>query len=223
MKKTGNKIKRKYVCSKCNSQSCVYRNGKALCPKEATSVLCRIELLNNNDRLACVATNGCNAYYHVVQTNTVIFNVENMYCIILDYEVESALDNKKLCLPRTLSTCRFRMQNMHGRDWCKKGNVTIGEIIHRLVYGDQMIEMLKQSGDQEDHQAETYNEKICNTQYCDNPVEASHRVCVEIKNQDELNQFLDDLIDADENDEGIYYNKGQKQRTKKGRKFVYFK
>lgn len=214
----------KYICGKCYDGKCPYRDGKALCPKMATSVICETKLLDENSRVKIVATNGVNRYYHVRKSNTVIFNVENMYCILIDYKVKSAVGgNKKICLPIALSACRYTMQNCHGRDWCRNGKCTIGEVIHRLVNGNLMIDLAKQNGYQEDHRTETFNEKICNTQYGPNPVEASHQVRVEIKTQKELNEFLDDLIAAEKAKNGVYYDKIKKARVKRNRQFVHFK
>jgi hypothetical protein len=147
--------------------------------------------------------------------------VENMYCVLIDNDVTMYNQSTPSSLPQALSMFKYSMQRQGNRDWPRGGaSGYLGEDIHRLAHGDNAVDLAKAHGLQRDHQAETYNEKLCNTDYNHNPVEKNHHVRVEIRDAKQLDEFLDDIVKADNNSDGVYYDKHQKRKDNHGRKFV---
>ena len=62
---------------------------KKLDKATATSIICSTDFLDNSDRLQRVADNGSNIYYRVNETNTVIMHVEEDFCIVTSYMVDT--------------------------------------------------------------------------------------------------------------------------------------
>lgn len=213
-------IKTKESCMHCK-YPCDIQGCKELCPITSSSILCDTMLLDMNDRLELVSRNGANnKYYHVKESNTVIFHVEYSFCVLIDY-IFFASPEEKVYIPLQLAKNIYHMNHYSGRDWCRSGNNYLGYSIYKLIYGQEYIDMKRSQGLTFDHMAETYNEKLFNTEFNTNAVEHSHQVKVDIKEMMELNLLLDDIIMADINHNGVYYDKKVKKRKKNGRGFVF--
>jgi hypothetical protein len=165
--------------------------------------------------------NGKNKYYRVNNSNTVIMNVEHMYCELIDNMVTMYNQQTPSSLPQALKMFKYTMQRIRNRDWCQGGaNKYLGEDIQRMVHGNKKVDLAKRQGLKRDHMAETYNEKVDNVEYNNNPVEKNHHVRVEIRSMKELDEFLDDIVAADKAKDGVYYERANKKKNTHGRNFV---
>lgn len=190
-------------CSTCVYECEPNKNSKVLRKCEATSILCRLDLLTRNSRLRMVTKRGNNRYFSIDSCNTTIMYVEDSFCIILDSMVQTYNSNGEwYSLPCMLSAQHYGVyQNDQGRDWVKgtSGNRPIGHDIQDLVYGNG-AKVARQKGYTLDHGAETHNEKLVNCIYkLDNRNEGSHKIVRVLDTPEKLDEYIDAVIAKGEN------------------------
>lgn len=177
----------------------------------STSIICRLELLESNNRLKLVARKRDNRYFLVKGTNSVIMHVKEDCCILLNYMVHTHNSEDKQNLSVILSIRHFGVYKEKKRDWIKDTATSeiLGHVIQKIVYGDVVVEDYKKQGMTLDHGAETWNEKIENCMYKkDNWNNGSHRIPVRIENQNQLNILIYKIIKMD-GKEGYLYRKNK--------------
>ena len=170
---------------------------KVLDKDSSTSILCDVAILDASEKLKLVAACRDNKYYLVGNTNTVLMHVEEGFCILCDYMVYEKV------LPILMKNAHYAVYQSAGRDWIK--NSATGQLI-----GYDIKEFLTgQSGRPQgmtlDHMAETFNEMEKNKQFStDNINEGSHRIQVKISSEDDLNIFINQIIENDGKPGGIF-------------------
>lgn len=198
---------------------------KILCPLEVSSILCDDELLSKNTRLKRICCDAPNKYFFIKRTNTVIMVVENKHCILIDYEQYIFEERKIGILACKLSKNKYYIQRKDGRDWTDSSSSNYPNIaydIREIIHGYNLVSEYKSKGYTVDHGYETYNEKVIHTYFKSiNPNEGSHRVAVVIANESDLNDFIDDIIKADQQCSGVYFDKNSKEIINRGRRFVF--
>lgn len=169
----------------------------------ATSIILPREIADNNEELIIVASNRDNIFYHVNNSNTVIMRVEEDFCILVDYKVDTYKDND-VCLPKMLSAAHYGVYQLKGRDWVKQtngNNRIIGYDIKELIHGGGY----KLVSSTLDHKFETYDEREKAKEFSEcNYNKGSHRRKIVISNMNELNALIQ-RIQENENEEGGLY------------------
>ena len=223
--KKGNQCARYSDCvHKCTPN----QNNKLLRKCESTSILCDRKLLDENNRLTVVAENRDNVYYKVLETNSVIMHVEDGFCILTEDRVQVYDKDNQCSLPVMLSAFHYgvyQIQRMNKkRDWVKRDDKnTIGNDTRTIIHGETAVTMARAQGMTLDHGAETWNEQSKHGSFKVDNRGKSHRVCVDIRTQEDLNAFLDDIITYGGTNDGIYFDTETGKRTDRGRKFVKFR
>ena len=190
-------------CSNCPYNCGPNQNGKVLCKCNSTSIICNVDLLDNNSGLELVAANRDNRYYHVKGSNSVLLHVEEGFCILVDNMVQTYNSGEEeYSLPRMLSAQHYGVyQSVDGRDWVKgtSSNRAIGHDIQDLVYGNG-AKVAREHGETLDHGAETHNEKLVNCMYKpDNTNNGSHRIKRVLDTPEKLDEYIDAVITKGEN------------------------
>ena len=200
--------------------------GKKLFTDLSTSIQVNVDLLENNERLVRVPGTETNVdenrFYLVKDTNTVIFHVVRGYAVLVDYIV----DRKKIInLPCELSKYPFHIsitaaKDKNQRDWVKTGNANISYIIRDIIHGTWYTKLNRKFKRTINHEAETYDERLKNSRFVSKDKNRkSHRVRVEIKTMEDLDDFIDDIQQNEGVDDGIYFDK-QNEKKRKSRHFV---
>ena len=164
--------------------------GKVLEKKIATSIMADNSLLENNNLLERIASCRDNVYYHVKGTNAVIMHVEEGFNILCDYTVNGK------CLPEIMKEEHYAVYQLNGRDWIKNSATGryIGYDIKEIVTGQSG----RPKGTTLDHEAETFDEREKNKMFKTNNFNnGSHRVRVEIRSQEELNDLINKITHDD--------------------------
>lgn len=171
--------------------------------KERSTIDCGVERLNRNKGLKLLAKHGKNKYYHVLGTNIVIMHVRDGKCILVDYAVKVYNHKEECILPLMLAVHEYGVYKTKGiyryREWIKRTdiqNVTIGSDIIKLVYG-YTREMARLDGYTIHHIAETFNELIRNIEYTVDKCRYSHKKCIVIDSDAELDEFIEILKEYD--------------------------
>lgn len=220
----------RYECKDCiNKNQCIYNRGKDLCPLEATCLVIPRVLLDNCNRLEVAAENSKNKYYHIVGSNCVIASIEDVFCVLVDYKIETYEDEKEHNLSKILSAINFRMIKNGKRyevvcsNISRSKNISLGKVIKTLEYGEKIITMACDLGFWLDHKVELFDERCNNKEYNGNRSEKNHYVYVNIKNAVQLERFIEDVIDSEIKENGVYMDKESKQKDSRDRDFVKIK
>ena len=171
--------------------------GKVLNKNVATSILCDVEILRKNPQLELVAECRDNKYYLVKETNTVLFHVEEGFCILTDYKI----GEKNLA--ELMQQEHYGVYQCNGRDWVKNTATSrlIGYDIKEFVTGQSG----RPKGMTLDHQAETFNEMEKNKNFSANNVNGgSHRVKVLIISPAGLEELIAKIKDNDGKSGGLF-------------------
>lgn len=188
------------ACSQCAYKCQANHNGKLLRKCTATSILCETTVLEECNRVRLVAENEDNKYFHIIGSNSVIMHVEDSFCILLDYKVQTFNSSGEMWdLTMMLSARHYCVYQINNRDWIMNSNSrAIGHDIQDLVHGNG-AKMAREKGMTLDHGAETYNEKLVNCKYKNmNVNEGSHRRRENIQSQEELEGVVDRVIQKGE-------------------------
>lgn len=175
--------------------------------KERSTISCGEERLNGNKGLKLIAKHGRNKYYHVLGTNIVIMHVRDGKCILVDYAVKVYNHKEECILPIMLAVHEYGVYKSKGinryREWVKRTdiqNVTISEDIIKLVHG-YTREMGRIEGYTIHHDGETFNELTRNIFYTIDLCRYSHKKCIVINSDAELDEFMEILKEYDSTDE----------------------
>ena len=218
----------KKLCN-CNMGCSPSLREKGLCPLTSTSILCNRELLQSNERLKLLCSNGENEYYlidyNIKGNYSVIMHVEEGYCILVDYK-EIVYDDEKeekiiVDIPQELCKYKYTIQRKDGRDSViRDENQTITDDIGEIILSNRFK---REHGYITSYLRETYDERLCSVSSLFRKGEdinlKSHHVRVKITSMDILDTFIDDIILSTTWFDGVYYNK-KNCRDKKGREFV---
>ncbi len=165
-------------------------NHKILDRRTATSILCSEKILSNCTRMKKVAGNSYNSYYNIIGTNTCVAHIEQDFCILTSYLTDTYSDNQKVSLPKMLSLNRYGVyQSSARRDFVRNTTTTraIGYDILEIVYGNGV----RTAGKTQEHYVETWNEKLENIEMIENNINhGSHKIKIEIKNEDDLRDLI---------------------------------
>lgn len=201
------------ICKTC----CRCKGDVKICKLKADCIVCEREILEHCQDLKKINCNGSNCYYHVDGTNTVIVHIEEGLCILCDNSIAGCSKT----LPEQLSAIHFTMQKVSKIERCVAvaRGITFYETIQRLVHGNDVVDIAKNSGLSLDHKCETYDNRISHTSYCENKGRKSHKVRVYIQCKMELEAFLKDIRNAETKNEGIYFDSDEQKVVRK-RHFV---
>lgn len=204
------------------SSQCQNCDGnKKICRCSVDCIVCGKELLENSEELEVVAGNGLNTYFKIKNSNTVIVNVEDDYCVLCDY----CYEKNQINLCDKLERFRFTMQVTKGntkneRAYVKCGTQYFHEYIHRIAYGDDFVDECKSRGLSLDHLAETYDHRLSHTVYNENMRRKSHRVQLNIRTSKELAVLISDIRNTEAQKTGLYFDIAKEKVNGRNRGFV---
>lgn len=162
--------------------------NKRLNRNKATSIMCSdVDVLKKSADLQIVASNNENEYYSIKNTNYVLMHVQGGFCVILDFKVQG------IDVPLALSKMRFGVYQSKGRDWIRSTSegYTIGYVIQSIVDANY-VRICRENNMTIDHEAETFNELLCNCRFKNvNVNHGSHRRVIWLDSVKDLQVFVD--------------------------------
>lgn len=176
----------------------VTETGKILDFDKATSLIIPLDLLNQCADLEVVGERRDNKYFHVMGTNTCIAHIEEGFCVLTDYVVDTVAGRNKV-LPKMLDSQHYGVYQVKAyeghtyRDWVKNScgnNRNIGQDIKYYIHGISNAP----EGCTLDHIGATFDERERFKEYTVNNINnGSHRHRVHIKDESQLQRLVEYL------------------------------